>query len=68
MKAASRGRLVTIADAAEHCAANERTVRRWIESGVIAGYRTGPRLLRVDIDEIDRRAVRPIPARPGGAA
>jgi hypothetical protein len=37
------------------------TVRRWISSGLINGYRIGDRLIKVDLDEIDARVVRQIP-------
>ncbi|MDQ1305876.1 MAG: hypothetical protein QG671_1708, partial [Actinomycetota bacterium] len=28
------------------------TIRRWISNGRITGYRMGPRLIRVDLDEL----------------
>jgi hypothetical protein len=30
-----------------------RILRRWIDKGIVAGYRFGPRQLRVDPAEID---------------
>lgn len=37
------------------------TVRRWIASGLIHGYRIGDRLIKVDLDEIDAKVVQQIP-------
>jgi excisionase family DNA binding protein len=37
------------------------TIRRWIAKGKITGYRIGPKLMRVDMDEINDHFVRPIP-------
>jgi excisionase family DNA binding protein len=31
-----------------------RTVRRWIADGKIPAYRLGARLVRVDLDDVDR--------------
>lgn len=44
---------VSLADASEHVGVSERTIRRWIADGRLAGYRVGPRLLRVDRAELD---------------
>lgn len=51
---ASRRQYESIGDAAGHVAVSTKTVRRWIASGQLAGYRAGPRLLRVDPDDLDR--------------
>lgn len=70
MAAASSPRaLVSLAEAAARYDVNPRTVRRRIADGTITGYRVG-RLVRVDLAELDRALVRPIPAvsRAGGAA
>lgn len=37
-----------------------RTIRRWIAAGLITGYRVGPRLVKVDLNDVDKLA-RPIP-------
>lgn len=52
---ALRGRrtYVSLAQAAEHVGVSERTIRRWIADGRLAGYRVGPRLLRVDRAELE---------------
>ena len=55
-------RLVSIEQAAEYLGICARTVRNYVASGEISGYRLpGGRLLRVDIAEIDA-ALRPIPS------
>jgi uncharacterized protein YjcR len=38
------------------------TVRRWISSGLITGYRIGDRLIKVDLNEIETKVVTEIPA------
>ncbi|WP_330474648.1 excisionase family DNA-binding protein [Terrabacter sp. C0L_2] len=48
-----RRRYETLQSAAERLAVDTRTVRRWIAAGRLNAYRTGPRLIRVDIDEVD---------------
>jgi excisionase family DNA binding protein len=41
---------------------NERTIRRMISRGDLTGYRLpGSRLLRVDLNELDR-ALKPVPS------
>jgi excisionase family DNA binding protein len=50
----SRRQYESVADAAARVGVSTKTVRRWIASGQLAGYRMGPRLLRVDPDEFDR--------------
>jgi excisionase family DNA binding protein len=41
---------------------DHKTIRRWIASGLIHGYRIGDRNIRLDLDEIDAKVVRQIPA------
>ena len=50
--------LATAADYAGGC--DERTLRRYIASGKLTAYRMGPRLVRVDLNEVDN-LMRPIP-------
>ena len=57
----SRHRLESISSAAEYVGVSTKTIRRWIAAGHITGYRTGPRLIRVDAAELDAM-LRPIPA------
>ncbi|MGA7131645.1 MAG: excisionase family DNA-binding protein [Mycobacterium sp.] len=52
-----------MADAAEYLKVTERTIRQMIADGRLTGYRSGTRLVRVDLNEIDA-AMRPF----GGAA
>lgn len=44
----------SVGDAAARIGVSTKSVRRWIASGQLAGYRMGPRLLRVDPDDVDR--------------
>jgi excisionase family DNA binding protein len=59
-------RLTSLTNAATHADVSVRTLRRWISAGILTGYRVGPRLVKIDLDELDRN-VRPIPT-AGGAA
>lgn len=58
--AAAPRRLVGLAQAAKYADVSTRTLRRYIGQGRLTGYRVGPRLLKVDLNEIDRLA-KPIP-------
>lgn len=58
-------RLVGINNAAEYADVCSKTIRRWIAAGHVPGYRVGPRLLKVDLNEIDAM-LRPISS-SGGA-
>ncbi len=53
-------RLQSITASAEYVGCNPRTIRRYIAAGRITGYRMGPRLIRVDLTELDA-LLRPIP-------
>ena len=55
-------RLETLASAAERHGVHPRTIRRRIADGTITGYRSGPRLVRVDPDEVDQALLTTIPA------
>ncbi len=60
--------LVSTVDAAEYLGCTPRTVRRRIADGSLTAYRMGPRLVRVDLTELDN-LLRPIPnARTAGAS
>lgn len=54
-------RWASITLGAEYIGVSEKTLRRMIAAGQVTGYRVGPRLLRVDLNELDASA-RPIPA------
>lgn len=60
----SRRRYGSIADAAEYIGVTPRTIRQMIADGRITGYRNGPRLIRVDLNEIDDVVMQPF----GGSA
>ena len=60
-------RLATVAQAAEYAACSPKTVRRYISAGTLTGYRMGKRLIRVDLNELDR-LLRPIPSARSAAA
>lgn len=62
----TRRRLASIATAADYADVCTRTVRRWISAGTLPGYRVGPRLVKVDLNDLDT-VVRSIPT-GGGAA
>lgn len=51
---------VSISEAAERVGVSTKTVRRWIATGALTGYRIGPRVVRIDAAELDA-ALRRIP-------
>jgi excisionase family DNA binding protein len=53
-------RLGTLKQAAALMECNEKTIRRWMAAGLVDGYRCGPRLIRVDLDQL-AKCRRPIP-------
>lgn len=53
-------RLVTLDEAGEHAGCSRYTIRRRVADGTLTGYRFGPRLIRVDLDELDA-LLRPVP-------
>lgn len=55
----------SIAAAADIAGVHPRTIRRRIADGTLTGYRMGPRLIRVDVTELDAM-LRPIPTAAGG--
>lgn len=58
--ATTPNRLVTVQSVAERLNVNELTVRRMISRGELTGYKVGPRLLRLDADEVDAY-IQPVP-------
>jgi excisionase family DNA binding protein len=58
-------RLESIPQAADYLGVSAKTIRRYIAAGRVAGYRAGPRLIRVDLNELDAM-LRPIPTAGGG--
>lgn len=63
----SARRLASLAGAADYAAVNPRTIRRRIADGSLTGYRVGPRIIRVDLDELDALLLRPIVTTHGAA-
>jgi excisionase family DNA binding protein len=45
-------RLESVQGAAGVAGVHPKTIRRWISDGRITGYRMGPRLIKVDLDEL----------------
>lgn len=54
---------ITIGETAEHFGVCTRTIRNWIATGRLTGYRVG-RLVRLDAAEVDALAA-PIPTAAG---
>jgi excisionase family DNA binding protein len=48
-----RRRYIKIADAADYLGVTDRTIRQMIADGRLTGYRSGTRLVRLDLNEID---------------
>ena len=57
---AGKRTLVSLADAAEYAGVCSKTIRRYIADGKLSAYRMGPRLIRVDVAEVDA-LLSPIP-------
>ena len=53
---------LTIRQAADIVGVCPKTIRRRIADGTITGYRMGPRIIRVNLDEVHERLGKPIPA------
>lgn len=51
-------RFASISEGAEYADVSTRTIRRWIAEGRLPGYRVGPRLLKIDLADLDRLCVR----------
>lgn len=58
-------RTLALNEAAEYLGVNPRTIRRYIAAGRITGYRVGPRLIKVDLNELESLLQ---PINGGGAA
>jgi excisionase family DNA binding protein len=46
------GQLVTVRYAADYLGVHPFTIRRYITQGRLRGYRTGPKLWRIDLDSL----------------
>jgi excisionase family DNA binding protein len=53
--------LISLHEAGELLGVSEKTIRRYVAAGRITGYRLGPRLIRVDRNEVENQ-LRQIPA------
>ena len=60
MTTTARREFESLASAAERTGLSIRTLRRRIAGGQLAAYRSGPRVIRVDPDDVDHLMV-PIP-------
>lgn len=56
----TRRHFESLAEAAERTGLSTKTLRRRIAAGQLPAYRNGPRVLRVDPDDVDRLMI-PIP-------
>jgi hypothetical protein len=56
------GRPARLKDAAVYAKCSIKTLRNRIADGTISAWRTGPKILVVDLDEIDRKLIRPVPS------
>lgn len=54
---------LTVAEAAKLYSVHPKTIRRWIAEGRIRAERVGPRLIRIDAEEL-RKLIEPL----GGSA
>ena len=45
---------VGLVEGAAYVGVHTRTLRRWIAEGRLTAYRVGPRLIKVDLTELDR--------------
>ncbi|HUZ53632.1 MAG TPA: DNA-binding protein [Streptosporangiaceae bacterium] len=61
-------RLAKLIPAAEYCQLSVKTLRRRLIDGTLTPYRLGPKLLAVDLDEVDRKLIRPVAVGGGDAA
>ena len=58
--------LVSPLAAAEYLGVSEKTIRRYVSQGSLAGYRIGRQLIRVDLDEVEKLIKLIKPTGPAG--
>lgn len=46
-------RWARIGDAAEYAGVPTRTLRGWISSGLLPAYRLGPKIIQIDLNDVD---------------
>lgn len=56
-------KLISMTDAAERLAVHPITIRRWIASGKLTGFRISERVMRVELAEVEALLV-PIQVKP----
>jgi excisionase family DNA binding protein len=56
--------LASVQIGSEETGLSQKTIRRYISTGRIRGYRLGPKLIPIDLNELDE-LLRPIPAADG---
>jgi excisionase family DNA binding protein len=49
----SARRWATTLEAAEYLGVSDRTIRQMVADGRLTAYRNGPRLVRIDLNEVD---------------
>jgi excisionase family DNA binding protein len=59
----SRKNYESLAEAAARTHVSTRTLRRWIAQGRLNAYRAGPRLLRIDPEDVDAMMKPSVPPR-----
>lgn len=52
-------RLASITVSADYANVCRRTIYNWVQAGRLTGYRVGPKLIQVDLDELDK-LIRPV--------
>ncbi len=57
-------RFVPFPEACRYAGVGANTMRDWIRQGILPAYRIGPKLLQVDLNDIDRLRQRVPAARP----
>ena len=50
-------KLMTVAEVVREYGLGERTVRRYIASNRLTAFRVGPRLIRLDADQVERELI-----------
>jgi hypothetical protein len=58
-------KMVSIAAAADHFDVSRQTVRRWLASGRSLPIGVEPRMIRVDLDEIEAKIIHTVPTVDG---
>lgn len=51
---------ISLQEAADAYGVSTRTLRRYISAGRLTAYRIGPRLIRLDADQVRRELIAPV--------